>query len=57
MTKQTNPTAPLSTPLSAVDFTLALFCRVDGELKNMKKLKLAHLHPSETVTLGVLQVL
>ena len=53
MTKPTNTFAPLP----AQDFTLALFCRIDDELKDIKKPKLAHLHPSEVVTLGVLQVL
>lgn len=44
-------------PLSACDFTLALFCRIDDELKDAKKPALARLHPSEVVTVGVLQVL
>lgn len=52
----TKPTKNLA-PLPAGDFTLALFCKIDEELKDIKKPKLAHLHPSEVVTLGVLQVL
>lgn len=36
---------------------MALFCRIDDELKDVKKPKLSRLHPSEVVTLGVLQVL
>lgn len=52
----TKPTK-LAAPLSATDFTLALFCRVDDELHDVPKPKLAHLYPSEVVTLGVLQVL
>ncbi len=53
MTKQTQSPAPLP----AQDFTLALFCRIDDELRDVPKPKLAHLYPSEVVTLGVLQVL
>ncbi|RYX84475.1 transposase [bacterium] len=53
MTKHTET----AQPLSAQDFTLALFCRVDDELKEAKKPALARLHRSEVVTVGVLQVL
>lgn len=53
MTKPTNTFAPLS----ADDFTLALFCRIDDELKDVKTPRLSRLAPSEVVTLGVLQVL
>jgi hypothetical protein len=52
----TKPTKS-STPLPAQDFTLALFCRIDDELQDVQKHALAHLHPSEVVTLGALQVL
>jgi hypothetical protein len=41
-------------PLPAVDFTIELFCRVDDTLLHEKKPALAHLHPSEVVTLGLL---
>ena len=44
-------------PLSCVDFTIELFCRVDDQLKDQTKHPLAHLHPSEVVTIGVLQAL
>jgi len=53
VTKQTQSLAPLP----AEDFTLALFCRIDDELHDVPKPKLARLHPSEVVTVGVLQVL
>ena len=43
--------------MPAEDFTLALFCRIDDELRDVPKPKLAHLYPSEVVTVGVLQVL
>jgi hypothetical protein len=39
------------------DFTVALFCRVDDALFDQKKHPLAELHPSEVVTLAMLQVL
>lgn len=44
-------------PLPVVDFTIALFCRVDDALREEPKPALAHLHPSEVVTLGLLQAL
>jgi len=53
VTKQTQSLAPLP----AEDFTLALFCRIDDELPDVQKPKLAYLYLSEVVTLGVLQVL
>jgi hypothetical protein len=53
VTKHAKPTQPLS----ACDFTIELFCRIDNELKDVKKPVLSHLHPSEVVTVGVLQVL
>ena len=53
MTKSTETTQRLS----ACDFTLALFCRIDDELKEVKKPALARLHTSEVVTVGMLQVL
>jgi hypothetical protein len=43
--------------MTSCDFTVALFCRVDDVLKNEKKHPLAELHPSEVVTLGMLQAL
>ncbi len=43
--------------MTADNFTVALFCRVDDVLKNQKKHPLAELYPSEVVTLGMLQVL
>ena len=43
--------------MTSQDFTLALFCRVDDVLKDQKKHPLAELHPSEVVTLGMLQAL
>lgn len=43
--------------MTAIDFTVELFCRVDDVLKQEKKHILAELHPSEVVTLGMLQVL
>ncbi|HEX8463221.1 MAG TPA: hypothetical protein VF627_01265, partial [Abditibacterium sp.] len=44
-------------PLPVRDFTLELFCRVDDELRDQAKPALAQLHPSEVVTLGLLQAL
>lgn len=41
-------------PLPAYDFTIELFCRVDDTLIGEQKPALAHLHPSEVVTLGLL---
>lgn len=43
--------------MTASDFTVALFCRVDDVLFDAKKHCLAELHPSEVVTLGMLQAL
>jgi hypothetical protein len=43
--------------MTACDFTVALFCRVDDVLQNQKKHPLAELHPSEVVTLGMLHAL
>ena len=43
--------------MTAQDFTLELFCRVDDTLTNMRQHPLASLHPSEVVTLGMLQAL
>jgi len=43
--------------MTSCDFTVALFCRVDDVLKQEKKHILAELHPSEVVTLGMLQAL
>ena len=44
-------------PLSCVDFTIELFCRVDEVLHDQTKHPLSKLHPSEVVTLGLLQAL
>ena len=43
--------------MTAIDFTVELFCRVDDALSQEKKHPLAVLHPSEVVTLGLLQAL
>jgi hypothetical protein len=43
--------------MTAVDFTIALFCRVDDAMPEVKKHALAELHPSEVVTLGMLHAL
>jgi hypothetical protein len=43
--------------MTASDFTVALFCRVDDLMLDEKKHPLASLHPSEVVTLGVLHTL
>ncbi|RYG63874.1 hypothetical protein EON80_20330 [bacterium] len=43
--------------MTASEFTLALFCRVDDALSNVQPHVLARLHPSEVVTIGVLQAL
>jgi len=43
--------------MTACDFTVELFCRVDDALPNEKKHPLAELYPSEVVTLGMLQAL
>ncbi len=43
--------------MTAIDFTVALFCRVDDDLPEEKKHPLAELYPSEVVTLGMLQAL
>jgi hypothetical protein len=44
-------------PMTAQDFTVELFCRVDDAMKEAHKHPLAALHPSEVVTLGLLQAL
>ena len=49
--------ANLDQPLSAFDFTIELFCRVDDALLDMPKHVLSRLHPSEVVTLGLLYAL
>jgi hypothetical protein len=43
--------------MTAHDFTLELFCRVDNAMPTAKKHPLAALYPSEVVTLGLLQAL
>jgi hypothetical protein len=43
--------------MTAVDFTIALFCRVDDVLRDVQKHPSADLYPSEVVTLGMLHVL
>ena len=43
--------------MTAQDFTVELFCRVDDTLKGEVQHPLATLHPSEVVTLGMLQAL
>ena len=43
--------------MTAVDFTVELFCRVDDVLCEVRKHPLADLHPSEVVTLGMLHAL
>lgn len=43
--------------MTAAEFTLTLFCRVDDALKDVCGHPLAHLHPSEVVTLGLLYAL
>lgn len=43
--------------MTAAEFTLTLFCRVDDTLSDVASHPLAHLHPSEVVTLGVLYAL
>ena len=53
MTKNAN----FHPPLPAYDFTIELFCRVDDTLPDVKKSALAHLYPSEVVTLGLLYAL
>lgn len=52
----TKPSTPHQ-PLPAFDFTIELFCRVDDALLDQTKPALAHLHPSEVVTLGLLYAL
>jgi len=53
MTKSPSPYQALL----ARDFTIELFCRVDDALLAEQKPALAHLHPSEVVTLGLLYAL
>lgn len=43
--------------MTTQDFTLALFCRIDDALFDQPKHVLAALHPSEVVTLAMLQAL
>ena len=43
--------------MTAQDFTVALFCRVDEAMPEARKHLLSKLHPSEVVTLGLLQAL
>ena len=43
--------------MTAQDFTVALFCRVDEAMPQARKHRLSKLHPSEVVTLGLLQAL
>lgn len=43
--------------MTTVDFITELFCRIDDQMKNVKKHPQALLYPSELVTLGVLQAL
>ena len=43
--------------MTAQDFTVALFCRVDEAMPEAAKHPLSKLHPSEVVTLGMLQAL
>ena len=39
------------------DFIIELFCRVDDAMPELSKHPLAALHPSEVITLGLLQAL
>jgi hypothetical protein len=43
--------------MTAQDFTVALFCHVDEAMLQARKHPLSKLHPSEVVTLGLLQAL
>lgn len=43
--------------MTTQDFIIELFCRVDDAMKNVPQHPLAALHPSEVVTLGLLQAL
>ena len=43
--------------MTTIDFTIALFCRVDDVLFDQHKHSYSLLHPSEVVTLAMLQVL
>lgn len=43
--------------MTTLDFTIALFCRVDDALLDQEKHPFSVLHPSEVVTLAMLQVL
>ena len=43
--------------MTAVDFTVALFCRVDEAMPEARKHPLSKLYPSEVVALGMLQAL
>lgn len=43
--------------MTACDFTVALFCRVDDAMPEVQKHSLSSLHPSEVVTIGLLHTL
>ena len=43
--------------MTALDFTIELFCRVDDTMSQVQKHPLASLHPSEVVTIGLLHAL
>ena len=43
--------------MTTIDFTISLFCRIDDVLQDQEKHPFALLHPSEVVTLAMLQVL
>lgn len=43
--------------MTTIDFTISLFCRIDDVLLDQEKPPFALLHPSEVVTLAMLQVL
>lgn len=43
--------------MTASDFTVELFCRVDDAMPDLKKHPLSCLHPSEVITIGLLHAL
>ncbi len=43
--------------MTAQDFTVELFCRIDDAMAELKKHPLSSLHPSEVVTIGLLHAL
>ena len=43
--------------MTALDFTIELFCRVDNMMPTVSKHPLSCLYPSEVVTLGLLHAL